>query len=141
MPDLLHQISIAAPPETVYASLATQAGLRGWWTRDAVAEEQIGSRAEFGFDHRSVVFRMSVEELVRGKRVGWSCHGDHPEWKGTRLVWEITPDGEGSVLRFRHQHWKEASDFFAMCNSTWGELIYRLRDHAEGKAPGPHWTE
>lgn len=25
--------------------------------------------------------------------------------------------------------------------SLWGELMYRLKAYAEGKHPGPHWTE
>jgi hypothetical protein len=28
-----------------------------------------------------------------------------------------------------------------MCNSTWGELMYRLKGYLEGENPGPHWTE
>jgi uncharacterized protein YndB with AHSA1/START domain len=33
MADLKHQISINAAPEKVYAAIATQAGLRSWWSR------------------------------------------------------------------------------------------------------------
>ena len=33
------------------------------------------------------------------------------------------------------------TDMVATCNSTWGELMYRLKAHAEGKNPGPHWRE
>ena len=29
----------------------------------------------------------------------------------------------------------------AICNSSWGELMYRLKKYVEGKNPGPHWTE
>ena len=139
MSDLLHQIPIEALPEKVYAALATQKGLRGWWTADTVAEERVGGSAQFGFDKRSMVFRMTIEELTPSKRVVWSCHGDHEEWNGTKLVWEIAPVGKGSVLRFRHGNWRGNSDFFAMCNSTWGELMYRLKDYVEGKARGPRW--
>ena len=141
MPDLLHHIPIDAPAEKVYAALATETGLRGWWTADTLAEESVGGRAQFGFNKRSVTFRMTIEELTPPTRVVWSCHGDPAEWHGTRLSWEISPQGQGSVLRFRHANWRESSDFFAMCNSTWGELMYRLKAYAEGKNPGPHWTE
>jgi hypothetical protein len=33
------------------------------------------------------------------------------------------------------------TDMVATCNSTWGELMYRLKDYAEGKNPGPLWLE
>jgi uncharacterized protein YndB with AHSA1/START domain len=141
MPDLLHHIPIEAPPKTVYAALATETGLRGWWTADTVAEESVGGHAQFGFNQRAITFRMTIEELAPPTRVVWSCHGDPDEWNGTRLIWDISAAGQGSVLRFRHANWRDSSDFFAMCNSTWGELMYRLKAYAEGKNPGPHWTE
>jgi len=141
MPDLMHQIPINASPQKVYGALATQAGLASWWTADTRAEEKVGGEAEFAFDKRSAVFRMTIKTLDPGKQVVWSCHGDHPEWAGTKLTWTITPDGRGSVLRFTHGDWKSSTEMLAICNSTWGELMYRLKGYLEGRNPGPHWTE
>jgi len=64
---------------------------------------------------------------------------DHSEWAGTKLAWDIAPENRSSILRFLHAGWKKPSEFFAMCHSTWGELMYRLKAYAEGKAPGPRW--
>jgi len=50
MAEIRHQIAIEAPPEKVYAALATQAGLRAWWTADTIADHKTGGKAEFGFD-------------------------------------------------------------------------------------------
>lgn len=141
MVEMKHQIPIEAPPEKVYAAVATQAGRRGWWTADSTADEEALGKAEFGFDRRSMVFRMKIERLEPAKRVVWSCHGDHPEWNGTTLTWDLTRDGNGTILRFAHGNWQATSDYYAMCNSTWGELIYRLKDNVEGRNPGPHWRE
>ena len=52
MVNLKHQIRIEAAPETVYAAVATQAGLRGWWTADTKTDGKVGGKAEFGFDKR-----------------------------------------------------------------------------------------
>lgn len=141
MTTIKHQIIIDAPPDKVYAALATQVGLRGWWTADTRAEEKTGGEAEFGFDERSAVFHMTIEELAPNKRVVWSCHGDHPEWDGTVLTWTLMPEKNRTILRFAQSNWKDYSDFCATCNTTWGELIYRLKDYVEGRNPGPHWTE
>ncbi len=84
---------------------------------------------------------MIVEKLDPGKQVVWTCHGDHPEWNGTTLTWNIAREDGVSMLRFTHSGWKSVSDFCATCNSTWGELMYRLKDYVEGKNPGPHWKE
>jgi uncharacterized protein YndB with AHSA1/START domain len=141
MADLRHQIAIEATPQQVYAALTTQAGLTSWWTIDSHVEQTVGRKAEFGFNRRGAVYRMTITTLEPGKRVVWSCQGDNAEWAGTTLTWSIAPQGSGSVLRFTHGGWKRASDFFAMCNSTWGELMYRLQGYLEGRAPGPRWTE
>jgi len=140
MADLHHEIEINAPAEKVYAAITTQEGLRGWWTADSVAQPHVGGTAEFGFYNRAIVFRMRIEELKPGKRVVWACLGDHDDWKGTRLTWEISEKDGKSTLHFTHANWRSTGSFFASCNSTWGELMYRLKAYAEGKAPGPHWV-
>jgi uncharacterized protein YndB with AHSA1/START domain len=139
MADMYHAISIAAPAEKVYEAIVTQAGLRAWWTADSVAEARVGSTAEFGFRNRAAVFRMRVEELQPGRRVVWACLGDVDEWKGTRLTWEIAPKDGGAELRFTHGDWRSTAGAYPLCNSTWGELMHRLKAYAEGKAPGPHF--
>ncbi len=139
MSEMRHFITIEATPKDVYAALTTDRGLRGWWTADSHIEPRVGGAAEFGFDERAAVFRMTVEELVPSKRVVWTCQGDPPEWAGTRLTWELEPGDGVTHLRFIQSGWREITDFVASCNSTWGELIYRLKDYLEGKNPGPRW--
>jgi hypothetical protein len=40
-------------------------------------------------------------------------------------------------LRFTHGGWRSETDYFLNCNTTWGELMYRLKAAAEGKPRGP----
>ena len=141
MVDLHHEISIDASPVKVYEAITTQEGLRGWWTADTETEDRVGGLAEFGFYKRQFFFRMRVDELTPEKRVVWSCLGDHDEWKGTRLTWEIFQRNGATILHFKHGNWRSATSHFASCNSTWGMLMYRLKDYVEGKAPGPYWSE
>jgi uncharacterized protein YndB with AHSA1/START domain len=141
MAEIKHQISIKAAPEKVYKAIATQAGLRSWWTADTIADQKVGGKAEFGFDKRAMVFRMKIEKLDPVKRVVWSCHGDHPEWAGTVLTWDLSHKKSGTTLRFTQSKWKAISELCTICNSTWGALMYRLRDHVEGRKPGPLWKK
>lgn len=141
MSAIRHLISIEAPPQKVYALLATSAGLASWWTADSNADAAVGGKATFGFDNKSVIFRMTIEQLDPPALVVWKCDGDNPEWVGTTLSWGIEPADGGSRLRFAQSGWKSMTDMVATCNSTWGELMYRLKAHAEGKNPGPHWRE
>ena len=139
MPELLHEILIEAPVKKIYAALTTPIGVRGWWTADTEMEERVGGSVVLGFLKRATVFRMKIEKLEPSKRVVWSCYGDLGEWKGTKLTWKIAPKDKGSVLQLRHANWRKTSHMFAMCNSSWGELMHRLKDYSEGKKRGPLW--
>jgi uncharacterized protein YndB with AHSA1/START domain len=141
MAELRHQIPINASPDKVYAALATQAGLRGWWTADARVDEKVGGKAEFGFEKRKFVIRMMIERLYPGRQLVWTCYGDNPEWDETTLTWNITSEDSATMLRFTQSGWKSVTDLYAMCNSTWGELMYRLKDYVEDRNPGPRWKE
>lgn len=141
MAEIKHFITIETTPDKVYSALTTQPGLRSWWTADTTTDSRVGGKAEFGFDRQEVVFRMKIEQLEPGRKVVWSCHGDQPNWTGTRLTWEIAPEGKGASLRFAQTGLKALDDFWASCNSTWGELMFRLKDYLEGRNPGPLWKE
>jgi uncharacterized protein YndB with AHSA1/START domain len=142
MAELLHSITIEAKPKDVYAAVATQKGMRGWWTADTVMGAKSGAKAEFGFEKRAVVFRMRIEALEPGMRVALSCSGDPAEWAGTALEWTLHPQKGGATrLDFRHGNWKAMTPYATMCNSTWGELMYRLKRYVETGRPDPHWKK
>jgi uncharacterized protein YndB with AHSA1/START domain len=141
MAEIRHLISIEAAPRDVYAAVATPTGLQAWWTADSATDDKVGGAAEFGFDKRGAVFRMKIEALDPPRKVVWKCLGDNPEWVGTTLTWSIEPEDNGSLLRFTQGGWRNMTDMVATCNSTWGELMYRLKAYVEGKNPGPHWRE
>jgi hypothetical protein len=49
MPSIHFRRTVDAPPEEVYAALATQDGLAGNWTDQLEVPEQAGGVARFGF--------------------------------------------------------------------------------------------
>jgi len=120
MTTLNHLVPITAPPETVFAAVSTEAGMRGWWTADSVMTSQAGAKADFGFDRREAVFHMDVEAIEPGRSITLRCTGGQPEWEGTVLSFVVEPTPSGSLLRFEHSRWREVTDFCAGCNSMWG---------------------
>jgi len=142
MADLNFIVPINASPDKVYAAVATQAGMRTWWTADTQMEEAVGGKAEFGFEKHAAIFRMTIEKLDPGRCVIMKCHGGQPEWNGTELRWDITSNEDGgATLRFAHTGWRAVTDFCSSCNAMWGNLMFRLKDSLEGKDRGPQWTE
>lgn len=132
--DILHEINIDATTNDIYKAITTENGLKSWWTPDAVCEQNPGSIASFGFENRSVIFNMRIDELEKDKLVRWSCLGKEDEWKETLLSWEINSiESNRSQLKFSHTHWKSVNGIYACCNTTWGHLMVLLKYHIEGK--------
>jgi len=142
--DSLHEITVSATPAQVYDAWTTDAGLRSWWTSRTRAAQGGGVHV-FAFHGGSVEFHFRIDEQKPGTRVLWTGvegPGMPAEWVGTRIDVEITPASDGKTrLRFAHRNWKNAEGAFCACNTTWGELMYRLRDACEGHGRGPLFSE
>ena len=140
MSQMKQQVRIYASPRTVYQALSTQEGLRAWWTADMIVEPRVGGIAEFSHGEERTHLRVRVAELVSENRVVWNCLGEHEEWKGTRITWRIEAQDNSTELYLTHADWVSADGWFGTCNAIWGILLYRLKDYAEGKNPGPFFS-
>ena len=138
--DSLHEIPIAAPPAKVFQAWTTAEGLRGWWAADSTTPTTRDGEYVFRFD-AAVAFHFRVDEEVPGERVLW--HGvDGPgmpaEWVGTKIDVRLSRAADGRTrMQFAHRDWRSTDGFYCVCNTTWGELMYRLRDWCEGHSRGP----
>jgi uncharacterized protein YndB with AHSA1/START domain len=143
MADILHEVFVDAPPESVYRALTEQTELARWWTDDVKAEPREGSVARFGFGNGATVFNMHIDDLKPNRRVKWTCHSDtSPEWEGTHLDWELEPGGDGSTtVRFTHADWPSTDGQYSQCNTVWGALMWRLKAAAEGQPMGPFFAQ
>ncbi len=133
MADIQHSIQIAAAPDQIYPLVATGKGFGQWWATDITEAAGV---VELGFFNRATVYRLRLKNDQPPSRAEWICEtGD--EWNGTRIAFHMEATKSGSLLRFSHSDWRGQSDYFASCNTTWGELMFRLKAVAEGNAPGP----
>jgi hypothetical protein len=133
MADLRHAIDIDADPGNVAALVRDGHGFRRWWAEDV---ETSGGHVALGFFNRNTVYRLRRTDAVSAGRIEWQCEtGD--EWKDTTLIFDIRPGGRGCTLEFIHANWRAETAYFVRCNTTWGELMFRLKAAAEGKDVGP----
>ena len=133
MPDIQHSVQIAAKPEAIYLLVATADGFRKWWATDVI--EACGA-VELGFFNRASVYRLRLQTEKSPTEVEWRCETG-AEWTATRIRFRLEAGETGTLLRFTHEDWQAASDYFISCNTAWGELMYRLKAVAQGKTPGP----
>jgi hypothetical protein len=132
MADILQMIQIAAPANVAHGLVATATGFRQWWAEDVT---ETGDGAELGFFNRQTIYRVKLVSNTPS-RVEW-LNETGAEWEGTRLVFELESRGAGCSLKFAHAGWANTTDYFRSCNTTWGELLYRIKWAAEGKSQGP----
>jgi uncharacterized protein YndB with AHSA1/START domain len=137
MSNFQQSLLLEATPAAVYAALTTPAGLRGWWTQDCYVATEIGGtlRFRFGPNHKD----MRIEQLAPEREVRWLCTGAHiarlsrkEEWVGTRLVFHITPAGEGRTqLDFEHVGLVSAFECYDLCSNGWHYFLDSLQQFVE----------
>jgi uncharacterized protein YndB with AHSA1/START domain len=140
--DVLHQIDIRAVPQRVLAAVTTQQGIRSWWTASCDVKPEIGYVNVLRFNNGNVEFHFRVDEQTP-RHVAWTCirAAKVPdEWVDTRLTFDLAEQDSGTKLRFGHRGWRSTEGAYAECNTTWGELMQRLRSHAEGKPTQPYFS-
>ncbi len=138
MPDIRHYLEINAPAPRVYVAVTEQKGLAGWWTQDTVAQPEVDTIAEFRFGAR-YHNKMKIVRLDPDSKVEWECLEGDTEWVGTRFVFDLEERDGITILRFAQNGWREATDFYAICNFTWAQYMLSLKSYCEtGKgAPFP----
>ena len=130
------------PATKVYQALATAQGVAGWWTRDATGSSKVGGKINVRFRHkdgndRADGLRDDQARAQSGSPVAFP--GGPPEWVGTDATFELTQDGDMTVLLFGHRNWKEPVEFTAHCSMKWAVFLLSLREFVEtGKGrPSP----
>jgi hypothetical protein len=114
-------------PEEVFKSINN---VRGWWDGEIQGTtDKVGSvfAYRYGDFHNS---RQKVTELIPGQKVAWivikggpKFTKDKTEWKGTRIVFEISDKGNQTEVRFTHQGLVPRLECYDSCTDAWGPLI------------------
>jgi uncharacterized protein YndB with AHSA1/START domain len=133
--DIVHRIGIKAPLEQVYAAIASVEGVAGWWTRDTTGTAEVGGTINVSFKradgHEIGQMDFAVTALKPNRAVHWRFVAGPPEWIGTEATFDLTHDGEMTVLLFGHRGWQEAVEFTAHCSTKWAVFLFSLRDLVE----------
>ena len=141
MADIIHRIGIKAPVTKVYDAVATAQGVAGWWTRDttetAAGNLTVRFRHSDGTQIGHMDFEIARSEPNREAR--WRFTDGPPEWIGTDATFQLTQDGDMTIVIFGHRNWKEPVEFMAHCSMKWATFLLSLRQFVEtGKGkPAP----
>jgi hypothetical protein len=74
---------------------------------------------------------MRVLEAEPAQRVLWQVADGPDAWIGTKVHWQLRPETEGTTILFKHEGWKEPSEFMHHCSSKWGTFLMSLKSLIE----------
>ena len=143
MVDILHRVGIKSSSLAgVYKALTRREGLSGWWTNNTQGEgNKVGGVLQFRFGAGG--FDIKVIELHSPTHVLWEVVEGPEEWIGTKINWELSRDGDYTIVLFKHLGWKEPVEFMHHCSTKWAVFLMSLKSLLEtGKgAPDPNDTK
>eukprot|EP01133_Synstelium_polycarpum_P016564 gene16564-19682_t len=104
--------------------------VRGWWS-----EEIEGStnelHSEFFYHYKDVhLCKLQIVELIPDKKVVWFVKDntfnfieDKTEWKGTKIVFEISKEDDKTQLTFTHHGLVAEYECYNVCKEAWTSYI------------------
>lgn len=135
MVDIMHRIGIRAPVTEVYRAIATADGVAGWWTTETSGADAVGSTVTVGFrgSDGTEIGSMDYEvtRLEPDRRVRWRFLAGPPEWIGTDVTFELSQEGDMTIVNFGHRNWREPVEFMGHCSTKWATFLLSLKDLVE----------
>jgi hypothetical protein len=125
--DFATSIRVAATAREVYNAINSP---RDWWALGIEGVTDI--EGEVFYHHFQDVHycKLQVDELIPDKRVTWkvlanyfSFIGDQREWTGTRIIFDISSQGDQTALRFTHEGLVPDYECYELCENEWTKYI------------------
>jgi len=142
--DLTVTITVDKSPKEAFDAINN---VRGWWSEEVKGgTEQLND--EFTYKARDLHrCSMKLIEVIPNQKVVWlvldnyfSFTGDQTEWKGTKVVFEISGQNGKTQIRFTHQGLVPQHECYEVCSNAWTGYItgslYKLITTGKG-GPNP----
>ena len=120
-------VTVSGTPAQAFAAIVNP---RAWWGQSIDGRTDLVG-AEWAYRYKDMHFsRQKTVELVPGRKVVWdvvdasmSFIEDKAEWKGTSIVFDISPAGDMTEIRFTHVGLEPVAECFDICSDAWTGLI------------------
>jgi hypothetical protein len=131
--DYTAAFSVDRTPKEAYDAINN---VRGWWSGDIEGiTDKLGS--VWTYRYKDIHYsKQRITELAPGKKVAWLVQDgylnfvkDKQEWKGTRIIFEISKKEGKTQVRFTHKGLLPRIECYDQCTDAWGFYIRSsLRD-------------
>jgi len=142
-------IEVGASPEAVFGDIND---VPAWWIREAggATTEFEGKSSnvgdEFTLRHTEVHYsKHKLIEVIPNKKIVWLVTDSRltwikenkEGWTGTKMIFEIVPEGEKTLLIFTHEGLVPQLECYEHCVHFWerviGEWLYNFINEGAGK--------
>jgi uncharacterized protein YndB with AHSA1/START domain len=122
------ELIVQATPRRVWNALTQSDEIAHWWTDDLSIQPQVGTLAEFRFDHRTFIIQFEVAELDEESKVYWITRQGPStgHWKGTSVTWQLEPIQGGTKVVFTHDHFVQADRRYELTHAWWERFLDSL---------------
>ena len=134
-------IEVAKSPQDVFNCIKE---VSKWWSKDFEGNST-KLNDEFVICHPNRHYsKQKLIEVIPDKKIVWLVtdsnlkwiEKDPHEWTNTKMIFEITPRGDKTLLHFTHEGLVPEKDCYAMCERGWSMVIkeWLFNFITEGKA-------
>ena len=125
--DFTTTILVDQTPEQAFNAINN---VRGWWSEEIEGPtDKLNETFKYHYEdvHRC---QIKIVELVAAKKVVWLVQDnyfqftkDKSEWKGTKIIFDITEKDNKTQIRFTHQGLVPEYECFEVCRDAWTTYI------------------
>ncbi len=121
-------IELSKPAKDVFNSIC---GVSNWWSRDFEGDSsKLNDEFIIHHPHRHYS-KQKLVEIIPDKKIVWLVvdsllywlEKDKHEWTNTRMIFEITENGDKTALQFTHEGLIPDKECYAMCEQGWMMVI------------------
>lgn len=104
--------------------------VRGWWSEEIEGRTD-QPNGEFFYHYKDVhLSKMKIVEMIPNEKIVWFVKDnefnfveDKTEWKGTKIVFEISKVGDKTRLVFTHHGLVPEYECYEVCKDAWTSYI------------------
>lgn len=123
-------IEVAKSPQTVFKSITND--VNKWWGGKDLKGNCTNLNNEFIINHPGAHYsKQKLVEVIQDKKIVWLVtesildwlEKDKHEWENTKMIFEIIPNGEKTVLHFIHEGLVPEKECYPLCHEGWNTVI------------------
>jgi len=128
--DFKATIEVSKSPQDVFNRITND--VAKWWGGKDLEGSSKKLNDEFIIHHPGAHYsKQKLIEVIPDRKVVWLVteskldwlKKDRQEWTNTKMIFEITPEGDKTVLHFTHEGLAPTKECYVMCEQGWSTVI------------------